>query len=66
MSVAYNGRRGLWSYQAGCCHVSGINGLASLLDRCGKLAALIEAEAVPYRAKLHMILGVFYHEGNVG
>ena len=38
---------GLWPYQARSCHVSGIDGLASLLDRCGKLAALIEAEAVP-------------------
>ena len=58
-----NGGRGRWSYQARCCHISGIDGLASLLDRCGKLATLVEAEAVPYCAKLHMILGVFYRRG---
>jgi len=44
------------TYEPHSGHASGVNGLASLLDSCGKLASLIQTEAVPYRAEFHMIL----------
>lgn len=44
------------TYESHSGHASGINGLTSLLDSCGKLASLVQTEAVPYRAEFHMIL----------
>ena len=44
------------TYESHGGHVSGVNGLASLLDSCGKLASLIQTEAVPYCAEFRMIL----------
>ena len=44
------------TYESNSGHASGVNGLASLLDSCGKLASLIQTEAIPYRAQFHMIL----------
>lgn len=56
------------TYESRCVHISGINGLASLFNSCGKLAALVQTEAVPHRAKFHMILRIIYcreEEGEV-
>jgi hypothetical protein len=44
------------TYESHSGHASGVNCLASLLDSRGKLASLIQTEAVPYRAEFHMIL----------
>jgi hypothetical protein len=44
------------TYESHSGHASGVNGLTGLLDSCGKLAGLIQTEAIPYRAEFHMIL----------
>ena len=61
ISVIFTADMDPGTYEPCCSHVSGINSLTSLLDSGSKLAALIQAEAVPCSAKFHVVLGIICH-----
>jgi hypothetical protein len=51
----------LGTYESRCSHIGAVDCLASLFDSCSKLATFIQAKAIPYSAKFHVILRIIYH-----